>query len=498
MFNRSAKRLLIPKLSSNASHFSRRSFFRDAHSELVHRPATATMRVRPTILSLTTNSLSPTQTRAASFTQRVKRTYRAAARDIWRNNPVFLPFAIVSIIAAGAISTYILGRFYARAVDVDDQVQRFPAPVAKELRKALYSTEISPDPKKAMKHFREALRITHELGMHPWSDEVVGIRLRMVDTLIQAGYHEQAARKLEVLIFEGSSWVVATRERYSLALSREKPISDPNLQEILLPDEETKRYEMMQTDKTVKKIIGMYLLLADLYEDEYLKTPVKGFGARRRALKLLQEEIKSRQSRGLPALATPEEGLGWMNAEEVSNVMTDLGETWLRGGRPDKALELLMPSIAILRDVEGKQISCRQVVLLANIAAAMFDHQPQSLADQEQQDTSLDRSKKPVVTVEQQMNSSRAWALKSIEVSKMVSEDLRDEDCDLGCAAAADVLSAIAEWQGATEEERKWLREKKRYSESAKFVEGVEQASKLLASLDRRAKKRARDQQRPI
>jgi tetratricopeptide (TPR) repeat protein len=420
------------------------------------------------------------------FSQRVRRTYRSAARDIWRKNPVFFPFALISIIAAGALSTYVLGIFYARATKVDEKVNRFPPAVAKELRKALYYTEINLEPQKALEHYKAALQIAMEMDMHPWSDEVLGIKLQMADMLVKAGYHQKATELLGRIAQQGYEWVLQTRDRYILTLPKGKTIVDPNLKEIVQPDEETKNYELALADRTLRKIIGIFLLLGELYEDEHIKNPAKAFSTRRAALGILTEEIENRRRRGLPPLATPEEGDNWMNAEEVGNVMSDVGETWLRAGRPDKALELLMPSIAILRDVEGKDVSCRQVVLLANVAAAMFDHKP---TQQE------DGKKQPVVSVEQQMESSRAWALKSIEVSKIVQEDLRDENCDMGCAAAADVLSAIAEWQGADEEARKWLREEKRYCESANYAEGVEKAVKLLAQVDQISKQKQQQQQ---
>lgn len=322
--------------------------------------------------------------------------------------------------------------------------------------------------------------------MHPWSDEVIGIKLQMGDMLVKAGYHEKAAELLGRIAQQGYEWVARTRERYLFTLPKDRKIVDPNLKEIVQPDEETRAYELGLVDRTLKKVIGTFLLLGELYEDEHIKNPAKAFSTRRAALQMLTDEFEYRRRRGLPPLATPEEGDNWMTAEEVGHVLSDVGETWLRGGRPDKALELLMPSIAIMRNVEGKDVSCRQVVLLANIAAAMFDHKPTQQEDGKEQ---------PMVSVEKQMESSRAWALKSIEVSKIVPEDLRDESCDMGCAAAADVLSAIAEWQGADEEARKWLREEKRYCESANYVEGVEKAVEMLAEVERISKQRHQQRQ---
>jgi tetratricopeptide (TPR) repeat protein len=476
MLSRASRRFVALKLPSS------RGFLFDVYPQ----PRQPIMQLRPKNLPIT---YKPTQIRTSMFSQRVRRTYRSAARDIWRKNPIFFPFALISIIAAGALSTYIVSVFYVRATQVDEKVNRFPPPVAKELRRALYFTEINLEPQKALEHYRVALQIAMDMDMHPWSDEVLGIKLQMADMLIKAGYHQKAAEFLGRLAQQGFEWVLKTRDRYILTLPKGKAVIDPNLKEIVQPDEETKNYELALADRTLKKIIGTFLLLGELYEDEHIKDPAKAFSTRRAALGMLTEEIENRRRRGLPPLATPEEGDNWMTAEEVGHVMSDVGETWLRAGRPDKALELLMPSIAILRDVEGKDVSCRQVILLANIAAAMFDHNPT-----QQEESATGKKKQPVISVEQQMESSRAWALKSIEVSKLVQEDLRDESCDMGCAAAADVLSAIAEWQGADEEARKWLREEKRYCESANYAEGVEKAVKMMAQVDRISKQRQQQQ----
>ncbi|OKL64458.1 hypothetical protein UA08_00442 [Talaromyces atroroseus] len=456
----------------------RRSFLTESCSQQPQLPtSTRSTRIRPTKVPIN-YAASSMQIRTAMFSQRLRRTYRAAGKDIWRKNPVFFPFAVVSIIAASAFCTYLLHAVYVQTTEVNEKVTRFPDSVAKELRKALYFTEVNLEPQKALVHYKAALRIADEIGMHPYSDEVMGIKLQIVDMLVKAGFHKRAAQMLSRISTDAIAWINKTRHRLSLKLEGpQKTMPDPNLQEILSPSEEDVEYESRQATRTLKKVIGLQLLLGDLHEDEHLKEPGNAFMARRNALDLLRQEILNRQDRGLPPVATPEEEDDWLSAEEAGNTMSDLGENWLRAGRPDKALELLMPAIAILREVEGKQITCRQVVLLTNVAAAMFDHKPneQSGTDNE----------KPVVTVEKQMEASRDWALKAIEVSKKVQDDLRDDDCDLGCAAAADVLSAIAEWQGADEEARKWLREEKRYCESASYAEGIDKVVKLMAEKDR-------------
>lgn len=392
-----------------------------------------------------------------------------AARDIWRKNPIVLPVAILSIVGAGAFLVY---AFYFQTMEINTRMSRFPEPVAKELRKALYFTEVNMEPQKAIEHYRAALKASHEVGLHPYSDEVIGIKLQAADMYVRAGYHQQAIHLLSRTGVEALRWVNRSRRRLAAGMPG-KDLSkhpEPNVQELFGPSVEDYEIQYNMTTRVVKKLIGIHLLVADIFDDEYIRDPHEAFSSRQAALRTFTQEVKDREKRGLPPTATPEEGDSWLNAEEASHTMSDVGSTMLRVGRAEKALELLMPAVAILRQVEGKDISCRQVVLLSNIAAAMFDHRH----------SEEEAKKMPEYSVEKQMKSSKDWALKALEVSKLIQEDRRDDECDMGCAAAADVLSAIAEWQGADDEARKWLLEEKRYCEAAKYVNGVKVSSQML------------------
>ncbi|KAH8702089.1 TPR domain protein [Talaromyces proteolyticus] len=458
----------------------RRSLFKSTRPSISQSLSNA--RYRPTQIPL---SYPSTQIRYASFPQRLRRGYRIASKDLWRRNPIVLPLAMISIIAASAFFTYAI---YIQTRQVNPRVTRFPDPVANELRKALYYTEVNLEPHKALDHYKEALKIAAELNMSPFSDEVIGIKLQVAEMLVKAGLHKNAVQVVSRTAKECLQWVNSTRVRLSARNpnfpSDKMPENiDPNTKEIFAPPEEDYNKQLRLTSRIVKKVIGMNLFMAQLWEDSQLKDNVQAFILRRTALDIFKQEISWRERKGLPPVATPEEGDDWMDAEEASHAMSDVGSTWLRAGRPEKALELLLPAVAILREVEGKDISCRQVVLLGNIAAAMFDHRP----PKDGADKSISE-----IPVEKQMKSSKDWALKAIEVSKLVKEDFHDDECDMGCAAAADVLSAIAEWEGADDEARKWLLEEKRYCESAQYAEGVQKVARIMAEGERRRKERRR------
>ena len=75
----------------------------------------------------------------------------------------------------------------------------YPEAVAQSLRKAVYYTNVEPNPKSALKYYKQALERAVACGMDPFSDAVVGIRIQVASMLEQAGKRESAARVLEMV-----------------------------------------------------------------------------------------------------------------------------------------------------------------------------------------------------------------------------------------------------------------------------------------------------------
>lgn len=61
----------------------------------------------------------------------------------------------------------------------------------------MYYTEVDLSPPKALQAYKEALRIGIEMGMHPFSDEVVGIKIQVAMMLERAGLAKAAVEVLE-------------------------------------------------------------------------------------------------------------------------------------------------------------------------------------------------------------------------------------------------------------------------------------------------------------
>ncbi len=93
---------------------------------------------------------------------------------------------------------YIIGAFH-----------KYPEPVAKQLRKALYYTNISLEPKNAVKYYREALRIADEMNMDPFSDEIIGVKIQIAALMERVQQYKKAIDILEIVKADNLKWIDA-------------------------------------------------------------------------------------------------------------------------------------------------------------------------------------------------------------------------------------------------------------------------------------------------
>ena len=83
----------------------------------------------------------------------------------------------------------------------------FPEKVANKLRRALYYTNQDPDPKQALRYYKEALALCEEEGLDPFSDEVIGVKIQIAAFLEGIWNHATAAKILEQLLADCKKWV---------------------------------------------------------------------------------------------------------------------------------------------------------------------------------------------------------------------------------------------------------------------------------------------------
>jgi tetratricopeptide (TPR) repeat protein len=184
---------------------------------------------------------------------------------------------------------YIIGAFH-----------KFPEPVAKQLRKALYYTNISLEPREAVKYYKEALRVADEIGMDPFSDEIIGVKIQLASLMERIQQYKKAIDILEIVKADNLRWVEELGSK---------------------PGNEGKRTRVLW------KTVGVSVKLGELYANEYVAEKEVAEERLVWAVETVLKELQRREKEGVKH----DEG-EWMSPEEIGGSLE--GQYWfldLRG-----------------------------------------------------------------------------------------------------------------------------------------------------------------------
>jgi tetratricopeptide (TPR) repeat protein len=387
------------------------------------------------------------------------------------------------VVGATAVLAYVA---YIQVTRVNPQYHNFPPPVAKALRTAVYYTELDLNPSKALNSYKEALRIAAEQGMHPYSDEVFGIKLQIAVMLEKAGLVKPAIEVLEHTKREALAWIDEGRGRRE-SPGRELPgqlkastINDSgyDVLEAERKQRALREYEERQRDKTLKKVIGIDIKLAELYSSDYIQDEKKAEASQIAAVELCLKEMRRRQLLGLPVGGGSSDDSIWLDLTEISSAFAELADTYTRQEKPELSLPLYMQALAMVKEDEGDAATCKQVVLLNNIAQAMVEQ-----AKKPARPSGAGSSAGPSLPSDQVIENARLWAQKALDVAASMQPSLKDESCDASCVVASVNLGYIAEIQNKFDEAEKRFLEAKRLAHKIDYKAGVERADIALGRL---------------
>ena len=80
-----------------------------------------------------------------------------------------------------------------------DDFKAYPEEVANKLRRALYYHNIDLQPQNALKYYQQALELSEQLGMDPFSDEILGVKL-LIAGLMEAANNPLKAIEVSSMI----------------------------------------------------------------------------------------------------------------------------------------------------------------------------------------------------------------------------------------------------------------------------------------------------------
>ncbi|KAI9826682.1 MAG: hypothetical protein M1819_007316 [Sarea resinae] len=351
-------------------------------------------------------------------------TTTAAARKLWKKYPFSVSLAAFCICAgAGSLlytnyiyNTYILGTFH-----------NFPEPVAQKLRRALYFTNISLSPRDAVKYYRQALAVADELGMDPFSDEILGVKIQLAALLERVQQYRKAIDVLEIVRRDCLAWVE------------------------LLGDKEGN--EGKRT-RVLGKTVGISVKLGELYAGEYVQDRE---AAEERLVWAVETVLREKQRREKEGV---KEGEGdWMTDEEIGGALESLAHHYEEKNQHYLAAPLFLQALAL-----APPKSCHAVVLMNNLSISLA----------QQTASSPSSTTPPSSTIEQtNLASATAWATKALTLSAAIPADQKTEECDVGCAVAMHNLGEFAERAGKPDEARRWYGDARKTAQACGFQEGV-------------------------
>lgn len=214
------------------------------------------------------------------------------------------------VVGAAAVLAYCIYAYY--TYFYSRQFTRYPEPVARALRKALYFSNHDPDPQRALKYYKQALELCDEHGLDHFSDDVMGIKVQVAAWLEKIESYQNAISVLENLLGDCKRWVeVMERSAEEGTLPKLEPVSTPNEGEADVPERPRESLWAKRT-RLLAKAVSISVKLASLYSDEHV---LEREAAHERLVWAVETTLRETQRR---AKESPKEGEGpWMSAEEI-------------------------------------------------------------------------------------------------------------------------------------------------------------------------------------
>lgn len=192
------------------------------------------------------------------------------------------------------------------------------------MRRALYYSNYSPDPKLALKYYKIAIEQCESNGLDPFSDGVLGIKIQLAAWLEKIGSYKNSIDVLESLLRDCQRWVdkmeMSARDGLigkdgNLLTPPKKPESAKNEDGSDVGEEAQENLWGKRT-RVLGKSVGISVKLGELYADEHV---LQSDAAGERlvwAVETVLKELQRRQTQGV------KEGEGeWMSPEQVGGAL---------------------------------------------------------------------------------------------------------------------------------------------------------------------------------
>ncbi|KAG8418012.1 hypothetical protein J3458_005458 [Metarhizium acridum] len=421
-------------------------------------------------------------------------------RTAYKDSPVVTSMNIILLaftlaISVIAIRSYILS-FY------NSEFSRYPEPVANTLRRAIYYTNYKPDPEMALKYYKKAMEQVKEVGLDPFSDEVLGIRIQVSFWLQKINNYKGSVDVLESVLQDCKKWVGVMEQsvadgkvneagRYVTGPTGTQPagsetvtVAPPKDSSAKASDTTTKNGEpepevetetlWRKRQRLLAKAIGTAVKLGEMYADEHVLEPDKSHDHLVWAVETSLKEFSRRKVDGIK----PGEQ-DWLSPPELGGMMESLGRDYERRSQFQLAVPLFFQALKLCES------PCHRAVIMNNLAACFAQHpifSPNAVEVSVAIQQIPDQAALPQ-TRKECLEAGLNWAQNAYVHGKDVKGDDRTAECDEACAVALCNWGDVAAMLGQKELARQKYRQCIEMSQEMEFADGLRQAQEGLTRL---------------
>ncbi|KAJ6783639.1 hypothetical protein PWT90_05801 [Aphanocladium album] len=414
-------------------------------------------------------------------------------KKAYKDSPASTAFAVVLLVVTLGISAVALRMFYVRFYN--NKFSRYPEPVANTLRRAIYYSNYQPDPELALKYYKKAMQQCAEIGLDPFSDEVLGIRIQVSAWLQQIDSYTSSGEVLESVLADCQKWVsvmdksvedgMVDGKGYYINSSNLADANDinnkhtrpgveaesaPKDEELEVPRETLWR----KRERVLAAAVKTAVALGELYADEHVLKPEKATEHFVWAVETTLKEFKRRRTEGKkPGEET------WLTPTEVGGAMESLGRDYERKSQFHLAIPLFFQALRLC------ELPCHRAVVMNNLAAS-FAQIPASFLSGALSDglKDLEGTEMPKTRPEC-LEAAENWAKNAYMHGTDVKGDERTPECDEACAVALCNWADVAAMLGKTTVARKKYEQCIDMSKKLGFAGGARQAAEGLKKLNR-------------
>ncbi|KAK3678834.1 hypothetical protein LTR78_001287 [Recurvomyces mirabilis] len=393
--------------------------------------------------------------------QRRHASFTSNARALFRQNPVSVSLALLALtsgIAALVYTNYLYQYYILRAF------HNYPEYVAKKLRRALYFTNTDLQPQEALKYYKQALQIAEEVGMDPFSDEIIGVKVQVAKLMEDVRQPAKAVQVLEILRRDCLEWM---KQLGGLEKNRVK------------------------RTRVLAKVVAVTVKLGELYGSPEIYDREL---AEERLVWAVETVLKERVRRdgirradGLSEEALCEREGVWMTDSETGAALERLAASYEEKDLHYLASPLFLQALSLYPTKD-----CHTVILMNNLASSLAQQSPRAASAVSAQASSSTIATTPPAmsttapaTRESMVQNARLWAQKALDVASSIQPPVRNEECDIGCAVATHNLAEFAEMLGQRDEAGRLYAEAKGIAKAIGFAEGVEMSESRLKAMTR-------------